>query len=215
MEQTLVFVKPDAVVRRYTGARILSQLAQHGEVTHYEVVAPGEDFLAHEHYAEHEGRFFYEWLIDYVSTSPVHVLVLEGDDLVGEIRERLGDTVPNEAAPTSLRGRYGIYGGLNTTHASDSPENGEREVELWQSVLDDGLDSHEERLAEYVDQYLDYPQIDPVRYREVTRRYVEGELDEKAVRSAFTTLLARESDASSSTIEALSDVMVANAELER
>lgn len=214
-ERTLVFLKPDAVLRRYTGARLLNQLTEDVTVLHYEVLSPGYDFLAGEHYVEHEGRFFFEWLTAYVSATPVHVLILEGDGVIDDVRDALGDTVPNEADPESLRGRYGIYGGLNTTHASDSPDNAEREIARWEPLLDDSLTDHEERLAQYVDRYIDYPQIDPVRYREVTTQYIDGDIDEATARSVFTALLARESDAAIDDIVELADVMIENADLER
>jgi nucleoside-diphosphate kinase len=214
-EQTLVFIKPDAVVRRYTGARILKSITQDIDVVHYEVLSPERDFLANKHYSEHKGRFFYDWLVDYVTTAPLHVLILEGDRVIEGIRESLGDTVPNEADPSSLRGRYGIYGGLNTTHASDSPSTAEAEISLWDSILSDDLSEHDRRLNQYITQYIDYPQVDPLRLREITTQYIEGDISEGMARTTLTTLLARESDAPSSVISDLCDVMVANAELER
>lgn len=214
-ERTLVFIKPDAVVRKYTGARILKEVTQDTDVVHYETLSPGRDFLANEHYSEHQGRFFYEWLVDYVTTTQVHVLILEGEQIIEKTRERLGDTVPNEADPASLRGRYGIYGGLNTTHASDSPETAESEISLWDSILSNDLINHEERLNKYISQYIDYPQVDPLRLREVTVQYIKGDISEEEARSTFTALLARESDMSTEVISELSDVMIANADLER
>lgn len=214
-ERTLVFIKPDAVIRRYTGARLLKSLTQNADVDHYEVLSPERDFLANEHYSEHEGRFFYEWLVDYVTTTPLHVLILEGDQIIQKVRESLGDTVPNEADPSSLRGRYGIHGGLNATHASDSPSTAGAEISLWDSILSDDLSNHDRRMNQYISQYIDYPQVDPLRLREVTTQLIEGEISEEMARTTLTTLLARESDVSSSVISDLCDVMIANAELER
>lgn len=214
-QETLLFLKPDAVVRRYTGARVLNELTEGAEVKHYEVVEPGRDFLANEHYPQHEGRFFYDWLVDYVSASPLHLLVLEDDDLIEGVREQLGDTVPQEAAGDSLRGRYGIFGGLNVAHASDSPENAQTEIDRWQDVLDDDATDHADRLDEYIQTYLNYPMVDPVRYRELTRSYVDEQISEEEARDAFTFLLSKETDAPPTTVARLVDVMVANAELER
>lgn len=210
-----MFIKPDAVVRKYTGARILKELTEDADVVHYETISPEREFLAGEHYSEHEGRFFYDWLVDYVTATELHVLILEGENVIEKTRERLGDTVPNEAEPSSLRGRYGIFGGLNTTHASDSPETAESEISLWDSILSDDLTNHEDRLDQYISQYIDYPQVDPLRLREVTVQYIDGDISEDEARTAFTTLLARESDESADVISDVCDVMMANAELER
>lgn len=215
MEQTLIFMKPDAVVRRYTGARVLNQLTKNRNIVHYEVVQPHREFLDNEHYGEHEGKQFYDWLLNYTSAGPLHVLILEERNIIEMVREQLGSTRPDKATPDSLRGEYGIYGGLNAAHASDSPENAAKEIKLWSSTLDDNMDGHQERLNRYVDKYLDYPQVDPARYRELTQQYINDEIEESRVRSAFITLLARESDVSSRKIETLAGVMIDNAKLER
>lgn len=215
VQQTLVFLKPDAVVRRYTGARLLKELTREARVEHYEVVDPGAEFLAGQHYAEHEGRFFFEWLIEYVSSAPVHVLILEGDGIIEGVRTLLGDTVPDDADIESLRGRYGLFGGLNAVHASDGEETANDEIGKWDPLLDSDLDSHRERLEAYVESYLDYPQVDPERYREVNRGFGGGELDREAAKSTFATLVARESDVSSAVVAEFAEVMMTNAELER
>jgi len=252
VERTLVFLKPDAVIRQYTGARLLKELTNDREVVHYEVVEPGREFFAEEHYMEHEGREFYEWLVDYASASPVHVIIFEGEGVTRNIREQLGgseaiifegegvtrnireqldrgenekfegdeeyegdETFPQRAPPDSLRGRYGLYGGLNAAHASEKSEDAKVEIEKWDGILNWDLKNHQERIDAYIRDNIDSAQVDPVRYREVTKQYIDQEISESFAREAFTTLLSRESDKGSDTIANMVDILIGNAEIER
>jgi len=231
VERTLVFLKPDAVIRQYTGARLLKELTNDREVVHYEVVKPGREFFAEEHYVEHEGQEFYEWLVDYASASPVHAIIFEGKGVARNVREQLGgsgnekfesdeeyegdETFPQHAPPGSLRGRYGLYGGLNATHASEKPEDAKIEIEKWDGILNWDLKNHQERIDAYIRDNIDSAQVDPVRYREVTKQYIDQEISESVAREAFTTLLSRESDKGSDTIANMVDIFIGNAEIER
>jgi len=87
--------------------------------------------LAEEHYAIHKGKPFYEGLIQYITSAPVMAMVWEGPNAVAAVRQTMGATRPTEAAPGTVRHDYGLEVGRNLTHASDSPENGEIEVNLW------------------------------------------------------------------------------------
>lgn len=214
-EKTLVFLKPDAVVRRYVGARVLDELLDEYDVAHFQVVDPDREFIAGEHYPQHEGKFFFEWLVDFVDAAPLIVTILRGEDVIDGVRERLGDTIPQEADPRSLRGRYGTYGGLNVAHASDSPQNAATEIDRWRPILEGAAGSASPVARDYVEQYLNYPTIDPVRYRELTERVIEGELEPEPARDHFAHLLSKESDAPVASITRLADVMVENALLDR
>ena len=87
--------------------------------------------LAQAHYAEHEGKPFYEGLLSYITSAPVMAMAWEGPNAVAAIRQTMGSTKPTEAAPGSIRHDFGLEIGRNLTHGSDSPENGQREVGLW------------------------------------------------------------------------------------
>lgn len=221
-DKTLVFLKPDAVVRRYVGARLLEELTKGATVNQFKEVSPPREFIAQDHYGEHEGRHFFDWLVDYVDTSPLLVLELEAEGVTGAVRRKLGGggegdeiaTLPNEAPAASLRGRYGIYGGLNAAHASEDSESAADELALWESHLSGADESPNERLEEYVDRYIDHPMIDPVRYRELTESFIEGSLSADSARTRFLSLLSKESNCSADVISALADVMVDNARLE-
>ncbi len=87
--------------------------------------------LAETHYAIHKGKPFYEPLIRYITSAPVMAMVWEGPNAVAAVRQTMGSTRPIEAAPGTLRHDFALEVGRNLTHASDLPENGVKEVELW------------------------------------------------------------------------------------
>jgi nucleoside-diphosphate kinase len=87
--------------------------------------------LARTHYAVHEGKPFYERLIEYITSAPVMAMVWEGPNAVSAVRQTMGSTRPTEAAPGSVRHDFALEVGYNLTHASDSIENGDTEVSLW------------------------------------------------------------------------------------
>lgn len=130
MEQTLVLIKPDAVQRALCG-EIISRLERRG----LRLVASKFQWvkrdLAETHYAIHKGKPFYDGLINYITSSPVMAMVWEGPNGVAAVRQTMGATKPTEAAPGSIRHDYALEVGRNLTHASDSPENGNKEIELW------------------------------------------------------------------------------------
>ena len=130
MERTLVLVKPDGVQRGLIG-EIMSRLERRGlrlVAAKFIQVSQG---LAETHYAIHKGKPFYEGLIKYITSAPVMAMVWEGPNAVSAIRQTMGATRPTEAAPGSIRHDFALEVGRNLTHASDSIENGEKEVALW------------------------------------------------------------------------------------
>ena len=129
-ERTLVIVKPDGVQRGLVGG-ILGRLEARGlKLIGLKFMAVPTD-LAERHYAIHQGKPFYAGLIEYITSSPVAVAVFEGKDAVIAVRAAVGATNPAAAAPGSIRGDWAIEIGRNLVHASDSPETGNSEVELW------------------------------------------------------------------------------------
>ena len=130
MEQSLVLVKPDGVQRGLIG-EVISRLERRGlKLTAAKFMAVPLA-LAEEHYAIHKGKAFYEGLISYITSSPVMATVWEGPNAVAAVRQTMGATRPTEAAPGTLRHDFALVVGRNLTHASDTPENGAKEVTLW------------------------------------------------------------------------------------
>lgn len=130
MEKSLVLVKPDGVQRGLIG-EVISRLEQRGlRLVAGKFVAVSRS-LAEEHYAIHKGKPFYEGLLDYITAAPVMAMVWEGPNAVAAIRQTMGATRPLEAAPGTVRHDFALEVGRNITHASDTPENGEKEAALW------------------------------------------------------------------------------------
>ena len=130
MERTLVLVKPDGVQRGLIG-EVIKRLESRGlRLIAGKFIQVSRE-LAEKHYGLHKGKPFYESLLDYITSSPVMAMVWDGPDAVAAVRQTMGATRPTEAAPGSIRHDFGLEIGRNLTHASDSPENGEKEVALW------------------------------------------------------------------------------------
>ena len=130
MEKTFILVKPDGVQRGLIG-EVISRLERRGlkmVAAKFMSVHPS---LAEDHYAIHKGKSFYEGLINYITSAPVMAMVWEGPNAVAAVRQTMGSTRPTEAAPGSIRHDFGLEVGRNITHASDSVENGEKEVNMW------------------------------------------------------------------------------------
>jgi len=130
LERTLVLVKPDAMQRGLAG-EIIRRLEQRGlRIVGMKLMQIDND-LARRHYAEHEGKPFFDGLVQYITSGPVVAAVFEGTAAVQAVRGSVGSTNPAEAAPGSIRADYGLERGRNLVHASDSPESGERETALF------------------------------------------------------------------------------------
>jgi nucleoside-diphosphate kinase len=130
MERTLVLVKPDGVQRGLIG-EVISRLERRGlRLVAAKFIQVSQE-LAETHYAIHKGKSFYEGLIKYITSAPVMAMAWDGPNAVAAIRQTMGATRPTEAAPGSIRHDFALEVGRNLTHASDSVENGEKEVALW------------------------------------------------------------------------------------
>ena len=130
MERTLILVKPDAFTRNLTG-EIIARFERKGLrlVALQQMTISVE--LASQHYAEHEGKPFYDELVQFITSGPLVAMVLEGDQAVVAARQLIGATNPLEASPGSIRGDYAIEVGQNMVHGSDSPQSAAREVGLF------------------------------------------------------------------------------------
>lgn len=130
MEKSLVLVKPDGVQRGLIG-EVISRLERRGLRLVAAKFMRVSTKLAETHYAIHIGKPFYEGLIRYITSAPVMAMAWEGPNAVAAIRQTMGATHPTEAVPGTIRHDFALEVGRNLTHASDSVENGEKEISLW------------------------------------------------------------------------------------
>ena len=130
IERTLILCKPDAVARGLVG-EVVARFERRG----YTIVAlkllSVSDDRARLHYAEHEGKPFFEGLVAYITSAPVVAMVVEGSDAIEGCRSTIGATNPIKAAPGSIRGDLAQTIGRNLVHGSDSAQSAEREIGIW------------------------------------------------------------------------------------
>ncbi len=130
MERTLILVKPDAFARNLTG-EIIGRFERKGlRLAELRQLTMTRE-LAERHYAEHEGKPFFEELVSFITSGPLVAMVLEGESAIAAARQVIGATNPLEASPGSIRGDFAIEVGQNMVHGSDSPESAAREVALF------------------------------------------------------------------------------------
>lgn len=134
MQATLVLIKPDGVKRNLVGEIIFRCESKGYKVTDLKMVAPNRELLA-QHYAEHEGKAFYEPLLEFMLSGPTVAIRLEGDRVIEGFRSLAGATDPTTAAPGTIRGDLGRDWGAkviqNLVHGSDSEESAQRELAIW------------------------------------------------------------------------------------
>jgi nucleoside-diphosphate kinase len=130
VERTLILVKPDAFARNLTGEIIARFECKGLRLTALKMMTMSRD-LAARHYAEHEGKPFYQELVSFISSGPLVAMVLEGESAIAAARQVIGATNPLEATTGSIRGDYAIAVGQNMVHGSDAPESAAREVGLF------------------------------------------------------------------------------------
>ena len=138
-EQVLVLIKPDAMVKNLYGL-VLDNLAQSGLKLVGAKLVETQKEIIEKHYAVHFGKPFYEKLVDHLlgkyHVGEVFAMVYSGDSAIKRMRDFAGETHPEKAKPTSLRGRFGRIHTTtdvfeNVVHVSDAPETAEAEIKLW------------------------------------------------------------------------------------
>jgi len=130
-ERTLVLVKPDGVERRLIG-EVVSRIERKGLTLVALDLRTVDRELASQHYAEHDGKPFFESLLEFITSGPVLAAVAEGPRAISAWRQLAGGTDPvDKAAPGSIRGDFGLEVQYNLVHGSDSPESAAREIKLW------------------------------------------------------------------------------------
>lgn len=130
-ERTLVLIKPDGVARGLIG-EIIARIERKGLRLVALDLRRVEIGFAQTHYAEHEGKPFFESLVEFITGGQLVAAVAEGPRAVAAFRQLAGGTDPVEkAAPGSIRGDFGLETQFNLVHGSDSTESAEREIALW------------------------------------------------------------------------------------
>ena len=130
MNRTLAIIKPDAVGSGKAG-KVLAHVESAGfRVRSLKLLALSKA-QAGAFYAVHEGRPFYDELVEFMTSGPIIPMVLEADDAVTKLRETIGATDPAEAAEGTVRRLYAESKGRNTIHASDSDENATNEIAFF------------------------------------------------------------------------------------
>lgn len=140
VEETLVIVKPDGVARGLTG-EILRRIEAKGyQLVDIRLLHADRELLA-AHYEEHEGKPFYEPLVEFMLSGPTLAVVAEGERVIEGFRSLAGATDPTTAAPGTIRGDLGRHWPTavlqNLVHGSDSPESAAREIAIWFPDLED------------------------------------------------------------------------------
>ncbi len=133
-ERTLVLVKPDGVERGLTG-QILARVEAKGyKIVGLKLVQATREILE-QHYEEHQGKPFFEPLVEFMGSGPVVAAVVEGNRVIEGFRSLAGSTEPTTAPPGTIRGDLGRDWGekvqKNLVHGSDSPESAAREIGIW------------------------------------------------------------------------------------
>ena len=129
-ERTLILIKPDGVQRALVG-RLIERYEQRGLRICGLKMVHVDRALAEEHYAIHHARPFFAGLVDFIVSSPLVALAVEGPNAIAVCRAINGATRPEEAAPGSIRGDFALETGQNLVHASDSVETAANELALW------------------------------------------------------------------------------------
>ena len=127
MERTYLMVKPDGVQRSVIG-EIVSRFEKKG----FQLVGAKLMQITREqaeyHYAEHQGKPFFERLVNFITSGPVFAMVWEGEEVIALSRMMIGKTNSLEALPGTIRGDYCVHTNMNLIHGSDSPASAEREI---------------------------------------------------------------------------------------
>ena len=130
MQRTLILVKPDGIQRRLAG-EIISRLEKRGLKIVALKMLQMDEALAERHYAIHQGKPFFDSLVDFITSGPIIAGVFEGKDAIEAARLTIGDTDPLHAQPGTIRGDFGLDIGRNLVHGSDSEENAVKEIKLF------------------------------------------------------------------------------------
>ena len=195
MERSLVIIKPDGTARRRVSALVLRALLDRG----FDLVAFKEmkvpESLAKMHYAVHKEKPFFPWLVDFISSAPVLTMILEGVDVIQGVRDELGATFVQKASPDSLRGKYGIWAGVNIAHASDAHETAAKEIELWKTEggLKETADA-KGTAQTYIEKYASGDVDFTMEIRQIVKESIENCDISQKVPDTLASLLGKDAD---------------------
>jgi len=130
LERTLSIIKPDAVAKGHV-EEICERLNSNGLTIIKKQSLHLDREKAEGFYIEHKGKPFFEDLVTFMTSGPVQVQVLEGEEAISKYRDVMGNTNPQEAAPGSIRADFADSIDANAVHGSDSPESAKREIEYF------------------------------------------------------------------------------------
>lgn len=130
VQKTYIMIKPDGVKNKHIG-EIVNRFERAGLSVERMELGMVSSEQAAANYAEHEGKPFYNGLIEYITSGPVVKMIISGDGAVAKCRTLMGATNPADAAPGTIRGDFGLVMDENVIHGSDSPESAEREMGIF------------------------------------------------------------------------------------
>jgi len=134
IERTLILVKPDGVARSLVGEVITRVESKGYKIVSLKMLTPTREILA-KHYAEHEGKPFYEPLLEFMLSGPIVAMIAEGNRVIEGFRKLAGTTDPTTAEPGTIRGDLARDQGTkvvqNIVHSSDSPESAAHEIAIF------------------------------------------------------------------------------------
>lgn len=130
MEKTFLMVKPDGVQRNLVG-EVVNRFSQKGFTLVGAKLMQVSEELASQHYAEHREKPFFGELVEFITSGPVFAMVWEGQNVITTARAMMGKTNPQDAAPGTVRGDFGLTVEKNVIHGSDSAASAEREINLF------------------------------------------------------------------------------------
>ncbi|TFH11388.1 MAG: nucleoside-diphosphate kinase [Candidatus Thorarchaeota archaeon] len=193
MERSFVIIKPDGTARRRVSALVLKALLDRG----YKLVAFQEmkvpESLAKLHYGVHKEKPFFPWLVDFITSAPVLAMIFEADDVIQGVRDALGATFVQKATPDSLRGKYGIWAGINIAHASDAPETASDEIKLWttEGGFKESVDA-ENNAKSYIQKHLTGDADYTMDLRSTVKDAIESRDTSDAVLNSLKELFAKD-----------------------
>ncbi|MHA1409405.1 MAG: nucleoside-diphosphate kinase [Candidatus Odinarchaeia archaeon] len=216
IEKSLVLLKPDSYMRKYIGSAILSEFNSKSE---FEIIAFKEvkttKELASKHYEVHKDKPFYNKLIEYLTLNPVIALIVQGESVIEKIRGLLGETFCQKAEPNTIRGKYGIWAGINCAHASDAASTGLKEIKLWKEEA--GLEEKnpedvKEEIQSYINRWGKKKINNTKKLRAICTRLAENkeEVTEDDKKELFNLLKEECVDSTEKEIEKFVDVILDN-----
>ena len=130
METTFSIIKPNAIKKKVIGA-IINKFENNGLQIAAAKLIHLDRQKAEEFYSEHKERPFFGELVDFMTSGPIMIMALSGEDAISKNREIMGATDPKESKPGTIRAEFGDNVGKNAVHGSDSPESAQRELSLF------------------------------------------------------------------------------------